>query len=191
MNTYRGMRTPGSHFIDSSPKGWEPRIYCNGSWFSLLLQRFWRASFRAPGSLEGICCSTCSPSQRASLIAEGRSPVTLKSEGICFKYCFCSLSCLMTWGGMGRRLNTRGGWKGFVQELRSESDEVKSVSSNTLIILNDRLEKRMTGRKKWRGIFDVNYRSIIVFSDVSFPKYILIRLSGNTKTALPQRFQPD
>ena len=78
-----------------------------------------------------------------------------------------------------------------MQELRSESDEVKSVSSNTLIILNDRLEKRMTGRKKWRGIFDVNYRSIIVFSDVSFPKYILIRLSGNTKTALPQRFQPD
>ena len=33
---YRGIKTPGLHLMSSSPKGWEPRMYCKG--FPLLLE---------------------------------------------------------------------------------------------------------------------------------------------------------
>lgn len=85
---YRGMRTDGLQRISRGPKGWLPRMYCNGIPFSRLRQACHILSFR--GTRESVEL-TCSFIQRSSLAVESRVRQTGRSRGakgdICFRAC--------------------------------------------------------------------------------------------------------
>lgn len=84
----RGMRTDGLQRISRGPKGWLPRMYCNGIPFSRLRQACHILSFR--GTRESVEL-TCSFIQRSSLAVESRVRQTGRSRGakgdICFRAC--------------------------------------------------------------------------------------------------------